>query len=419
MLADGAGSKKRSRDGARVACNVTKAILESGKSNVLSDPLETGAQILRTVRSKLEQLAVDAGEPFEQFGSTLLYTALYRESNFWYAFAGQLGDGVVVLSDSSEARILFQQTRGEFINETVFTTNRSPESYLQVDLRFASEPLGFLLASDGVAPNIVDTHSQCVAKACTTVLSWAATERQDVIQRAIQKNLEGVFRDNAIDDYGKSIVHVRTSHVPRFEVEIGGENRLFDKMGTEYDHFANLPEGEKMEIIRAYARGRLKEGERLWWIENPSEASHSLPLQARLYMSLDQEEKRSLRAEAALLCPKIVASSRTRGKYNDATLYLLTYHGVLAPQIRDLFSAGSVALRTDPTRGGDLYIKRSLEDIQEEMKAAAIRLPSELFEEYWGYDVDPPARIREWLKHADQHADGWKPSDSLFLDHTS
>jgi len=218
-------------------------------------------------------------------------------------------------------------------------------------------------------------------------------------------------------DYGKSIVHVRTSHVPRFEVEIGGENKLFDKMGTEYDHFASLPEDGKMEIIRAYARGRLKEGEKLWWIDNPSEASHSLPLQARLYMSLDQEEKRSLRAEAALLCPKIVSSSRTRGKYNDATLYLLTYHGVVAPQIRDLFSAGSVALRADPTRG-DLYIKRSLEDIQEEMKAAAIGLPSELFEEYWGYDVDPPARIREWLKQADQFADGWKPSDSLFLNHT-
>lgn len=219
-------------------------------------------------------------------------------------------------------------------------------------------------------------------------------------------------------DYGKSIVHVRTSHVPRFEVEIGGENRLFDKMGTEYDHFASLPEDGKMEIIRAYARGRLKEGERLWWIENPSEADHSLPLQARLYMSLDQEEKRNLRAEAALLCPKIVSSSRTRGKYNDATLYLLTYHGVLAPQIRDLFSAGSVALRADSTRG-DLYIKRSLEDIQEEMKAAARRLPSELFEEYWGYDVEPSARIGEWLKQADQYADGWKPSAALFLDHTA
>jgi hypothetical protein len=84
-------------------------------------------------------------------------------------------------------------------------------------------------------------------------------------------------------DYGKSIVHVRTSHVPRFEIEIGSTHSLFDMIGTTYDQFRVLPMLEKMPFIREYARGRLKEGERLWWLEDKEvdEQEHSLPLNVR------------------------------------------------------------------------------------------------------------------------------------------
>jgi hypothetical protein len=86
-----------------------------------------------------------------------------------------------------------------------------------------------------------------------------------------------------------------------------------------------------MHHIREYARGRLKRGDRLWWLEEKPEQEHSLPLQARLYMNLSIEKKRRLRAEAALLCPQIVMSSNAKNKYNDAALYLLIYQGVLCP----------------------------------------------------------------------------------------
>ena len=69
-------------------------------------------------------------------------------------------------------------------------------------------------------------------------------------------------------------------------------------------------------------------------------------------MRLPQWEKRTLRAEAAILSPRICQGSRACGKYTDAALYLLTEHGVFCPQTRDLFSAGSVALRDDDTGGG-------------------------------------------------------------------
>jgi hypothetical protein len=146
----------------------------------------------------------------------------------------------------------------------------------------------------------------------------------------------------------------------------------------------------------------------------PALSEHTLSLGVKLYMNLPQEEKRRFRAEAALLCPQIVKPSRSKNKYNDATMYLLTCHGVLCPQARDLFSAGSVAMRADETRGG-IYTLRALKDIESEMVDAAYRLENALFIEYWGEGCSPEKRIAEWLRRADRLAKDWVPSDHLFL----
>jgi len=215
--------------------------------------------------------------------------------------------------------------------------------------------------------------------------------------------------------YEDCVMHVRTSHVPRFEVEIGAKKPLFAKFGISYEEFRNLSIPEKMAHIREYARGRLKPGDRLWWLEDKPESAqqHSLDLEVRLYMGLDQDQKRMLRAEAALLCPQVVKASRAKKKYDDAAMYLLTYRGVLCPQARDLFTAGSVAMRADQTRGGH-YMLRSLQDIEAEMRKAAAELEDALFVEYWGFSAPSNQRIKKWLELADGYATDWKPSRELF-----
>ena len=215
-------------------------------------------------------------------------------------------------------------------------------------------------------------------------------------------------------DYEQSVIHVRTSHVPRFEVELFANRSLFDLMGISYDEFRALPMEEKMYHIRAYARARLQKGERLWWLEDTPDAEHALPIQARLYTSLSTEEKLRLRAEAALLCPSIVKSGRSRNKYDDVVLYLLTYHGVICHQARDLFSAGSVANPSNDDEGG-IYIERALKLVENEMRRAALEMDDALFVEYWGESIPPEQRISRWLAKADSIASDWVPSESLFL----
>jgi len=216
--------------------------------------------------------------------------------------------------------------------------------------------------------------------------------------------------------YGDSIMHVRTSHVPRFEIEIGTDKPLFQQMGTSYDEFRNRPMHEKMPYIRDYARNRLKPGERLWWLEDTEfeNTSHSLPLVVRSILQLSGDEKKAIRAEATLLVPKVFSRSRTRGKkeaYVDVAMYYMTFHGILAHQTRDFFSAGSVG-ENGPT--GD-FVRDATNRIQDEIKFAAQYLEDALFLEYWGIVPEPNERIREWLRRADSFASGWKPSDELFL----
>jgi hypothetical protein len=220
-------------------------------------------------------------------------------------------------------------------------------------------------------------------------------------------------------DYRQSVVHVRTSHVPRFEVEIPTERvavkkSLFENMGIKYDEFRQLPMQEKMKFIRTYAKKIHPDG-RLWWIEDKPEGDHTIPIQARLYTNLTTAEKTKYRAEAALLCPTIVKSGRSRNKYDDMVLYLLTYYGVLCHQARDLFSAGSVANPANDDDGG-IYIQRALKLIEKEMRKAALEMDDALFVEYWGESIPPAQRIKRWLEKADEMAKGWKPSETLFTD---
>jgi hypothetical protein len=218
--------------------------------------------------------------------------------------------------------------------------------------------------------------------------------------------------------YATAIMHVRTSHVPRFEIEIGNGSPLFESVDIPitYEKFAQLNMHEKMEHIRRYARSHLRHGEKLWWLEDVEfeGQTHSLPIAPRFYTNFSHSDKRMFRAEAALLSPRVVSGPRSKDKYNDAVAYLLTYRGVICSQARDLFTAGSVAGKE---RGG-IYMQKSLIDIQDEMRTAAETLEPRLFNEYWQENapVTRDGRLQRWLELADKYAGKeWMPSDCLFI----
>lgn len=108
-------------------------------------------------------------------------------------------------------------------------------------------------------------------------------------------------------------------------------------------------------------------------------------------------------------------SGRDKNKYDDVVLYLLTYHGVLCHQARDLSSAGSVANPRNDDDGG-IYICRALQLLEPDMRKAAQEMDDAIFVEYWGEHVPRDMRIARWLEKADELARDWIPSACLFQD---
>lgn len=208
--------------------------------------------------------------------------------------------------------------------------------------------------------------------------------------------------------YEDCIKGIRISHSPRYMIDMEINESFFDDLEIPYSEFIAYDISEKMVHVREHVKARISEHEKLWWIDE--EGNHTLPMQVRLFRLLPREQKITLRAEAALMCPQIFKGSRQKGKYDQAALYLLTQHGVYAPQIRDLFTAGSVA---GSERGGN-YLLRSLKHIEREIVAASKRLDDALFVEYWGFSCPVEQRIPQWLKLADHLAVGFVPSQEFF-----
>lgn len=204
--------------------------------------------------------------------------------------------------------------------------------------------------------------------------------------------------------YTDCIKGIRISHSPRYMIDMDGSVSFFDEIGLSMDQFRQADLRSKMEIVKDHVKERVGDGERLWWFDENRE--HTVPVNVRLYRLLDQKTKDMMRAEAALMCPQIFKGSRQRGKYDDAALYMLTQHGVFAPQTRDLFSAGSVAGKE---RGGD-YLIRSIQNNTDKIAEAAGSLSDELFVEYWGESCPVDQRLSRWLELADSHRPNDPPS---------
>ena len=139
------------------------------------------------------------------------------------------------------------------------------------------------------------------------------------------------------------------------------------------------------------------------------EQDHTIPVSVRLYRNLPTRLQSDLRAEAALMCPEIFRGSRQRNKYDGIAVYLLTQHGVLASNVRDMFSAGSVA---GPDRGGD-YLLRSVKNNMKAIRDAASRLDDAVFVEFWGESCHPDNRIDRWFELIDETRLTDPPSNHL------
>lgn len=142
--------------------------------------------------------------------------------------------------------------------------------------------------------------------------------------------------------YQDVLYDIAVTHSPRYliNMELRKEDTIFSKMGTTYDDFRNSP--DSISLARHYYRERARAQNRQempWWITTDNvESAHSFNI--KLWNSLDLRERKELQTKCMILFPEALNPARNMTKYNNTTLWLCSYHQVVNPNIRDLYSAG-------------------------------------------------------------------------------
>ena len=152
FVADGAGSARHGRDGARYAVD---SAVDFVRNNDLANkgPEEVLRVVLRIALDGIEHRAKELNANIEDLATTFM--ALYVRSH--ECFSVSVGDGYVII-DGGELKLLNEPVKGEYFNETQFIT--SPE--VMRAIRDGTIEVGrdkcdaFVVATDGLWPTIID-----------------------------------------------------------------------------------------------------------------------------------------------------------------------------------------------------------------------------------------------------------------------
>ena len=132
--ADGAGSARHAEIGAALACREVLRLVQQDLDEGLSlDAVEqnTAVSWYLRVRQRLQQQAELLRVDLAHLACTLLLAVVGERSSVF----AQVGDGVMVVRDGEEYRIVFWPQTGEYANTTHFVTDADLAEQMAFELR--------------------------------------------------------------------------------------------------------------------------------------------------------------------------------------------------------------------------------------------------------------------------------------------
>lgn len=201
--------------------------------------------------------------------------------------------------------------------------------------------------------------------------------------------------------YQMCLSNIAVTHSPRYliDMELSSNENIFSKMATEYDDFRTLPENDKINKVRDYYKSKAqkeKKEQAPWWMGGTTNVNISF------YNDLPAKEKFVLDAKAMIFFKSIYEQDPNK-RYRAISLWLINYHSLLVPNIRDAFSAGGTCKKIN---GKSLYtpyphiVKELLSHNSEIYRLLAIEPDEEIFNcinEFWDFDQDSKDLYGSWV----------------------
>lgn len=148
VLADGAGTATRSLIGAKTVSSLcAKWLLNHFEEEYDSEYDAIKKHLKKRIDASLRRKAKRLDINKKELSSTLLFVAI---SNQRY-IAGHIGDGVIGASMKGVEEVLSNPERGEFANNTFFTTSPNLLKHIRVQKGILGDINSFYLMSDGSA----------------------------------------------------------------------------------------------------------------------------------------------------------------------------------------------------------------------------------------------------------------------------
>ncbi len=199
---------------------------------------------------------------------------------------------------------------------------------------------------DIVAEHIVDKRFFGVEVKITTGDKWTSTGNS-VLESTRVENVERIYLyfgklmappQFKFRKYEECLYEIAVTHSPRYLIDMNlkkGET-IFDKMGVTYDVLRKSP--NPIGAVVKHYRKSAKPGEEPWWMGSDDSQEGVVKPIVKLWNHLKNDEKTAIKNEALAMFPEIFGNSPS--KYYKLASWLAAKHGVVAPSLRDIFSAG-------------------------------------------------------------------------------
>lgn len=218
--------------------------------------------------------------------------------------------------------------------------------------------------------------------------------------------------------YQECLYDIAVTHSPRYMVNFNTAqgDTIFDKICMPYDEL-RVKENPIQPFIRYYKQKHNGNCD-VWWIDS-EQTGNATSFVIEYWNQIEFEKQIELKVQMLVLFPDIIRKGRAGdNKYNKAAAWLLKKHNIINPSFRDIFTGGKLS---SMIIDGNEYIKVPpfFKKIKGKIKEALEFLESLSTDElldYWGTEVSPNNRTKQWLELFTEYGGEWLSSSGSNLD---
>jgi len=194
-LADGAGSRKRCKIGARIAVTEACEELVEHFDDLRKRPRADA--LIHRINLGLARRAGELQEDTRELASTLAFVAI-RGLEF---VAGNLGDGIVGSIPNASGNVLIGPEWGEYANQTYFTTDPVAIEHTRiVQGTLEGDRNTFIMMSDGGVKRLYDFKSKALTSNGVEIASWLFKTSADQVLNSLESFMRTTLAPRSNDD---------------------------------------------------------------------------------------------------------------------------------------------------------------------------------------------------------------------------